>query len=148
MQPPTRKVRVDSAGTNQGLSAALVRRAVVTVLDGEEVGEAELSVTFLSGQRMRALNRTRFGMDRATDVIAIALPHPGIAVGDIYLCPSVARHSARELNMSVKEEMVRLVVHGTLHALGHEHPSGDGRCRSAMWRLQEKYLQAVLRGEA
>ena len=145
MQTRTRKVSVDYANRDDGLPNALVRRAVVTVLEGESVAAAEISVTFLSGQRMRVLNRRLFGLDRATDVIAYDLPHPGIAVGDIYLCPSVARRTARELNESEKEEMVRLVVHGTLHALGYEHPVGEERCLSEMWRLQEKYLKTVLR---
>jgi len=145
MQTRTRKVSVDYANKDDGLPAALVRRAVVAVLEGEGVGAAEISVTFLSGQRMRVLNRHLFGRDRATDVIAYDLPHPGITVGDIYLCPSVARRTARELNESEKEEMIRLVVHGTLHTLGYEHPVGEDRCLSEMWSLQEEYLKTVLR---
>ena len=147
MQPPTRKVRVDYANGDEDLPADLVRRVVAYVLDGENVGPAEFSVTFLSGQRMRAFNRRIFGVDRATDVLAFELPHPGVAVGDIYLCPSVARRVARGLKESEQEEMVRLIVHGTLHALGYEHPTGDERCSSEMWLLQEQYLKTALRGE-
>ena len=145
MQPPTRRVSVDYDNKADGLPVNLVRRAISTILDGERVGAAEFSVAFLSSQRMRALNRRLFGHDRATDVIAFGLPHPGLIVGDICVCPSVARRAAGELNESEQEEMVRLIVHGTLHALGYEHPSGDERCSSDMWRRQEDYLNSVLR---
>jgi len=145
MQQPTRRVSVDYDKKAEGLPVNLVRRAISTILDGERIGAAEFSVAFLSSQRMRALNRRLFGHDRATDVIAFGLPHPGLIVGDIYLCPSVARRAARELKESEREEMVRLIVHGTLHALGYEHPSGDERCSSDMWRMQEDYLNSVLR---
>ena len=148
MQPPTLRVSVDSASKADGLPVALVRRVIATVVNGEGVGAAEFSVTFLSGQRMRALNRRSFGRDCATDVIAFSLPHPGLVVGDIYICPSVARRIARELKEPEQEEMVRLIVHGILHALGHEHPSGDDRCQSEMWRKQEDYLNSSLRGIA
>jgi probable rRNA maturation factor len=43
----------------------------------------------------------------------------------------------------VRQELIRLVVHGTLHALGREHPEGDGRTSSAMWRRQERYVAAL-----
>ena len=145
MQPQTLRVSVDSASKADGLSAAVVRRVIATVLGGEGVGAAEFSVAFLSAQRMRALNRRLFGHDRATDVIAFGMPHPGLVVGDIYVCPSVARRAARELKESEHSEMIRLIVHGTLHALGQEHPSGDGRCESDMWRKQEAYLNSILR---
>ena len=125
------------------LPVATVRRAVVGVLNGEGVGAAEVSVTFLSGQRMRALNRRTFGSDRATDVIAFSLPHPGRVVGDVYLCSGVADRSARRLNVSREEELLRLVVHGTLHVLGYEHPDGERRALSLMWRVQERYVREL-----
>ncbi len=42
--------------------------------------------------------------------------------------------------MPLREELIRLVVHGTLHALGRTHPEGEGRTRSPMWRRQERYV--------
>jgi probable rRNA maturation factor len=145
MQRATRKVTVEQAGDIGCLPKAMVQQAIATVLDGEGVGAAEFSVTFLSGQRMRALNRRSFGYDRATDVIAFGLPHPGLLVGDIYICPSVARRTARELRLSDGEELLRLLVHGVLHVLGLDHPASDGRYESAMWRTQEDYVSRISR---
>lgn len=144
MQLPKLDVSVDCAHDTKGLPAALVRRVVCSVLDGQKVETAEYSVAFVSGQKMRALNRRSFGHDRATDVIAFSLPHQGMVVGDIYVCPSVARRTARELEVPEREELVRLVVHGTLHTLGFDHPPGRGRCHSDMWQLQEHYVMNIL----
>jgi probable rRNA maturation factor len=93
---------------------------------------------------MQALNRDWKDHDRPTDVISFALPGPdGELVGDVYICPAVARASARELGIPVRQELVRLVIHGTLHVLGYDHPEGAGRTRSAMWRRQERYVKAL-----
>ena len=122
------------------VSSSVVRRAVRIVLDGESVSDAQINVTFLSGPQMRGLNRRTFDIDRATDVIAFPLPHPGVIVGDVYVCPSFARRSARELGIPEHEEIIRLVIHGTLHVLGYDHPEGDTRVVSVMWRQQERYV--------
>ena len=125
------------------LPPALVRRVVGAVLDGEGAGAATFSVTFMGPARMRILNRRTFGRDRATDVIAFELPLVKATGGDVYLCPAVAQSSAGALGVSPREELVRLLVHGTLHALGYDHPEDGGRMTSAMWRRQERYVRKL-----
>jgi probable rRNA maturation factor len=48
------------------------------------------------------------------------------------------------LGGGVREEVARLVIHGTLHILGHGHPDGDDRTTSRMWRRQEQLLSRVM----
>ena len=145
--PPGRDVRVCYAGDRRALSPATVRRVVLAVLDGEGAGETRMTVTFLSSAKMRALNRRTFRRDRATDVIGFTLPHPGALVGDVYVCPGVGRRSAVRFKVPVQEELIRLVVHGTLHVLGYDHPPGKDRIESPMWMAQERYV-AVVTGSA
>ncbi len=105
---------------------------------------AEISVTFLSSPAMQRLNRDWLDHDRPTDVLAFALPGPDQkVVGDMYVCPAVARIQARQLGVPVREELVRLVVHGALHILGYDHPAGPTRAASPMWRRQERYVTVL-----
>ena len=127
------------------LTTADVRRTVDCVLRGERVAAAEFSITFMSSQQMRVLNRRTFGRDRATDVIAFPFQHQEHVVGDVYVCPSVARRSAEEEGINRREEETRLVIHGVLHVLGHEHPRGRRRVNSPMWQRQERYVRQMLR---
>lgn len=121
----------------------LVRDAVRHVLRGEG-REAAISVTFLDAGSMTAMNREYKGHDRPTDVISFSLPQPdGAIAGDIYICPDVGAGEARERGEDPRRELLRLVVHGTLHVLGHDHPEDDGREESRMWRLQEHYLAGL-----
>jgi probable rRNA maturation factor len=48
----------------------------------------------------------------------------------------------------VSQEVLRLVIHGTLHTLGYRHPDSAARTRSDMWRRQERYVAAVARGRS
>ena len=125
------------------LSDVAVQRVTAAVLKGER-RQAFMTVTFLGPTRMRALNRAHLGHDQTTDVISFALPAPdGALVGDVYVCRAVAATQAKALGVPLREELVRLVVHGTLHVLGYDHPAGEGRTRSAMWRRQERYVKRL-----
>jgi rRNA maturation RNase YbeY len=101
---------------------------------------SHVDITLLAAAEMRRANRRATGRRGLTDVIAYPLPQPdGRLIGDVYICPEVAAQ-----NGALRQELVRLVVHGTLHVLGYDHPEGRGRTRSAMWRLQERYVERLL----
>ncbi len=125
------------------LPVRAVQGAVRHVLAAEQ-RHAAVSVTFLGPAAMRRLNRDYKHHDRPTDVIAFALPQPdGSLAGDVYVCRHQAARAARSRGIGVREELLRLVVHGTLHVLGHEHPESAARERSPMWRAQERYVRAL-----
>jgi probable rRNA maturation factor len=135
---------VSYAGDRKALASPTVRRVVNHVLDRERCGSAALTVTFMSAARMRAMNRRSLGRDRSTDVIAFGMRHGERVVGDMYVCPALARRFATRHGVSVRQELVRLVVHGTLHVLGYDHPDDETRTGSAMWRLQEQYVTQLV----
>jgi probable rRNA maturation factor len=109
---------------------------------GRERRDARISVSFVGRERMRGLTAQWKGSDRPTDVLAFALAQPGGSLaGDIYICPWVATREARARQIPLREELLRLVIHGTLHVLGYQHPEVGGRARSPMWRKQERYLR-------
>ena len=65
-------------------------------------------------------------------------------MGDIYLGFEQAKRQASELDVPLYEELLRLVIHGTLHVLGHEHSEGANRVQSEMFLKQEELLRSVL----
>jgi probable rRNA maturation factor len=131
------------AGRRLSLPSALVRRVVQRVLEGER-RDGLVSVTFLGREAMRRMNAQHKGRDVPTDVLAFAMSDgAGRVVGDVYICPWVAEREARARGVPLREELIRLLVHGTLHALGRTHPEGPGRTRSPMWRRQERYVGAL-----
>ena len=129
-------------GRHRPLSRAAVVRAAERVLHGER-RRAVLSLTFVGRDRMRALHARWKGKHQATDVLAFPLAGPGWLAGDIYICRWVAAREARARRIRLGQELIRLVVHGVLHVLGYQHPTGAERVRSAMWRRQERYVRAL-----
>ncbi len=142
----TPHVAVSAEGVRSPVARARLAAAAAHVLRAEGAGRAMLSLTLLTAPRMARMNREHLGHAGATDVIAFGFRDPfGAVIGDVYLCPAVASVNARRFKVPVREEVLRLVVHGTLHVLGHDHPAGEARTASPMWRRQERLLQQVLR---
>jgi probable rRNA maturation factor len=141
-------VDVSADGVRSPISAARARHAVTMVLGAERVRNALVSVAFVTRRKIAALNRKHVGHAGPTDVISFGLTRRrgDPVIGDIYIAPEVAREHALARRVGVREEMLRVLVHGALHVLGYDHPDGDDavRARSAMWRRQERLVRRLM----
>ena len=140
-------VHVDVSFTvrRKEISERRVRELVAATLRAERVRDALISIAFVGETTISRLNREFLSHQGATDVISFGLSRTGKSapvIGDIYICPEIARRNARALRVSVREELARLVVHGTLHILGYDHPDGERRLSSEMWKRQERILES------
>jgi len=143
---PDAAIDVDTGGQRLPLAARSVRELARFVLGRERVRHAMLSVTFLTRRGIAAMNRRHLGHRGPTDVITFALGRTTASVplvGDVYIAPDVVREQARSFAVPVREELARVVVHGVLHAIGHDHPDGEDRTVSPMWKRQEQLLAAA-----
>ena len=143
----TIRIDVNASGARVGLSVARVQAIARAALAGERVRDAMLSITFLSNAAMARMNVCHLGHSGATDVLSFGFTGSGKkspVVGDIYIAPTLARANAIATGVPIREELARLVVHGTLHVLGYDHPKADARTNSAMWKRQERILSRAL----
>ena len=74
---------------------------------------ANLSIVFVSPQRMRRLNKKYLGHDYVTDVITFDY-------GEIIICPQVAAANAKQHKTSTEKELVLYAIHGILHLAGYD----------------------------
>lgn len=143
--PDGLRVVVNREGLRVPVSAARLADAVTRVLRADRVREAMVSLTLLTPRQMAALNRKHLRHEGPTDIITFGFRDPsGAVIGDVYICPSEARANAEAFGATQREELLRLAVHGALHVLGYEHPAGEARTRSPMWKRQERILRQVL----
>jgi len=140
-------VDVTTNGVRSPLGRAAIADVARSTLQAERVRHALLSITLLDKRAMARLNREHLRHRGPTDVISFGFRRAADGdpvVGDVYIAPDVARENARDAKVSVREEIARLVVHGTLHVLGYDHPEGNERESSPMWRRQERIIRRAL----
>lgn len=104
----------------------------------EAVGEerAELSVLLTDDARIRELNREHRGKDEATDVLSFPqvedeflLSGAPRILGDVVISMETAARQAESIGHSLAAEVRRLLIHGVLHLLGHDHVHGGHQAR-------------------
>ncbi len=87
----------------------------------KDKARGELSITFCDDKYMKKLNSHYRGKDKSTDVLSFEFGDKKKIVGDIYISLPTAKRQAKEYNVPLKEEILRLASHGTLHVLGYTH---------------------------
>lgn len=142
-------IEVSSTGMRLPISRVRVIGTVRAVLRAEDVRNALLSIAFVSNRAIAQLNRRYLRQRQATDVISFAFAREAVTdpvIGDVYVAVAIARSNARAHGVGIREELIRLVVHGVLHVLGHDHPEGTARDMSPMWRRQERFVKRLAVG--
>jgi len=127
---------------------ALAKKAVTTVLELEGHGDKGVivNVTLSSDAKVRVLNRDWRGKDMPTNVLSFPLmPIRGkrmkgvpLVLGDIVLARQTLLREAAEPGKTLKGHFLHLVVHGTLHLLGHDHMNA----REAL-RMEKREIVAL-----
>lgn len=111
------------------------RQLAEAVLRAEGVAIGELNLVFVGENIMAGLNTEYMEGDGSTDVLAFPIDgltsdtnFVPILLGDVIVCPAVARRYAVGRDIPIDDELAQLVVHGVLHVLGHDHvASGETR---------------------
>ncbi|MCM3761501.1 rRNA maturation RNase YbeY [Alkalihalobacillus oceani] len=143
----------DETATITEVQQNLVKELLAKTAELEKVeGETEVSVTFVSLDRIQEINRDYRGKDQPTDVISFALNEqdeeeldvvaeglPNV-LGDIIISVSHIRSQAEEYGHSFERELGFLTVHGMLHLLGYDHLNEDEE--KEMFSRQEDILSA------
>ncbi|MBN1476193.1 rRNA maturation RNase YbeY [Candidatus Sumerlaeota bacterium] len=99
-----------------------------------------LSVLITGDAEMRTLNLRWRNLDRTTDVLSFE--GDGEVLGDVVISLEQAVRQSERFDVPLPEEIARLLVHGILHLLGHEH--GTPAQRRAMGALTEEILERIL----
>ena len=113
---------------------------------------SELSIALVDDATIAGLNTRYRGRARPTDVLSFSLvdgahaDRRGRLLGDVVVSLETAESQARRGRRSLDDEVLRLVIHGTLHLLGHDHDrDADAR---RMQAEERRVWRAVRSGES
>ncbi len=131
----------------------LIRRCCNAVLAQEKFsGSAEISVTIVTNEEIRKLNKEYRDKDTATDVLSFPLGVDGVyekneetgafMLGDIVISAQKAVEQAKNYGHTFNREMSYLTVHSMYHLLGYDHEQG-GLAAVTMREKEEIVLEQL-----
>ncbi len=122
--------------SKRGLGLRLKRAAQLAQARGGNAGGA-LTILLSSDARLKALNTTFRGRDKATNVLSFPARR-GNYLGDVAIAYGVTTREARAAKKKFADHATHLAVHGVLHLLGYDHETA----RAA--RIMEPLETAIL----
>jgi rRNA maturation RNase YbeY len=145
------KVRISGPPHRRLLRAPdlrLLRRRTRSLLTWLEQEDSELSITLLDDPEMAELNESYRSRPGPTDVLSFSLRegphacHRHELLGDVVIGVRRAAHQAGRRGRGLDDEVARLLVHGVLHLLGHDHEQEVEaremrRLERRLWRVLE-----------
>ncbi|MFQ5328787.1 MAG: rRNA maturation RNase YbeY [Thermodesulfobacteriota bacterium] len=123
------------------IATKTIKALLKTALEDLGHRDSEVSLLMTDDAEIRELNRLYLDRDRPTDVLSFPTDD-NTFIGDIAISLDRAAEQAEEQWDTLTDELARLLIHGLLHLLGHEHEEG-GREAEVMF-AEERRLMALI----
>ncbi len=113
----------------RGKVAALIRQ----IIREEHKAADNINVVLVDDDYLLGINRKFLMHEYKTDVVSFDLSEVAAIDGEVYVSIDRAIAQARRYKVTVKEEVLRLIVHGVLHLAGW-----DDTTRSEKLRMRKR----------
>ena len=104
---------------------ALPRHSVARWIRHALDADGEITVRIVDADEGQQLNREFRGKDYATNVLTFDYAQSPLVMADLVLCAPVVAREAKEQRKTLAAHYAHLLVHGTLHAQGWDHETGE-----------------------
>lgn len=98
----------------------------------------ELNYVLMDDESLLTYNRQYLGHDAYTDIITFDGQAGAGISGDVLISYDRVRENAATYGVSTRQELLRVMVHGLLHLLGHQDKRRAQQ--EAMRQAEDKYL--------
>jgi rRNA maturation RNase YbeY len=117
-----------------------LKKIIKFILSDHDVSNTDINIIFVDEHFIIDLNRRFFYKEYATDVISFQLSDSmeSSLEGEVYICVDVARQQAIDYQVNLKNEVLRLTIHGILHLLNYDDLVGEAK--KVMSEKEDYYL--------
>lgn len=115
-----------------------ISKMAAEILDEHDLTDYIVSISMIGDGQMADLNQRFKGVIGSTDVLSFVLEESPLEA-EIYLTPEQTSISAESENLSLRTEILKLIIHGVLHLLGYHHDTEEEKAVND--RVMNEYLE-------
>lgn len=137
----------NNATRKSGVDSRALKRVAEQLLGAVDERGSSLSLCLVNDRAIQDLNRMHRGRDRPTDVLSFPLVQGADLrqtermLGDVVISVETARRQAADYDATLQDELHRLLIHGILHVLGHDHEEAAERLK--MEREEKRLAEKI-----
>lgn len=113
---------------------------ILTLLKAYRLSSCDINIIYMADESLRDMKKEYFGQDVLTDIISFTMEHcEDYLEGELYISLPRIRENASRYHVSIRQECVRILIHGFLHLMGYE--DGSPEASEQMTTLENRHLE-------
>ena len=140
--------KLNSPMSENQISKILNRVIEAAGLKIEDFENKELSISCVSEEESKFLNKKYRGKNKPTNVLSFSVNEhltKNLLIGDIILCTEIIKKEAKEYSKNFENRLKHMIIHGFLHLLSFNHEEDHERIK--MEELEKIIMNKISAGE-
>ena len=135
------RINIYNESSKSRLPIKKAKEIINLVIEDNNISNSTVNLIYCDDEYIHKINKEYLNHDYPTDIITFTIEKDPYLC-EIYISVETAQKNANDYNVSLNNELLRLVSHGALHIVGFD--DNTEKLRNIMKNKEDYYLHKIL----